>query len=157
MDQNQPEHLFDLHIDQQSSSYLNDTAKWAKFLAILGFVWCGFIVIMGVFAGSVFAMMISRFSTYGAAEVPVPASSGFAFTLIYVAVAVVSFFPCLYLFRFATRLKRALSSNDQELLSASLRNQRLYFRYLGILAIIFLGLFVLYMILLVIFLAVAPR
>ena len=27
--------LFDLHIDQQVTSYLGETAKWAKFLAVL--------------------------------------------------------------------------------------------------------------------------
>ena len=36
-----------LEIDTQAKAFLNETAKWAKFLAIVGFVLVGFFLLFG--------------------------------------------------------------------------------------------------------------
>jgi hypothetical protein len=43
-EQNQESSLFGFGIDQSSRAHLAEAAKWAKFLAIVGFVMCGLIV-----------------------------------------------------------------------------------------------------------------
>ncbi|MBC7848277.1 MAG: hypothetical protein H7Y31_01010, partial [Chitinophagaceae bacterium] len=96
--------LFDLQIDQQVSSYLSETAKWAKFLAILGFIMCGLLVVIGVFASS----LLARFSNDGYA-----AGMSIVFTIIYMVLAIVYFFPCLYLYHFANKMQRAIRQNYQ--------------------------------------------
>ena len=53
-----PSNLFDLHIDPQSQGYLSETAKWAKFLSILGFIMLGLFVILMLVGGA------STFTTF---------------------------------------------------------------------------------------------
>ncbi|MES1219129.1 MAG: hypothetical protein ABUT20_26725, partial [Bacteroidota bacterium] len=65
MEQNQESSLFGLTIDQESKSHLSEAARWARFLAIVGFVICGLIVILGIFFGSIFSSMSSRYGRYG--------------------------------------------------------------------------------------------
>ena len=126
--------LFDLHIDQQVTSYLGETAKWAKFLAILGFIMCGIIAIVALFAGSFLSSSLSRF---GGGEGT--AVSGVLVTIIYLGIVLLYFFPCLYLFNFASKMQAAIRSNDQQLLTTSFRNLKSCYRFVGILMIIVLS------------------
>ncbi|MBS1611091.1 MAG: hypothetical protein JSS70_20525, partial [Bacteroidetes bacterium] len=61
--------------------------------------------------------------------------------VIYILIAAVYFFPCLFLFHFANKMKTALAANDQELLNTSFQNLKKLFRFMGILTIICLALF----------------
>ena len=56
-EQNQETSLFGFGIDQSSRAHFSEAAKWAKFLAIVGFVLCGLIVVIAFFVRFVFAMM----------------------------------------------------------------------------------------------------
>jgi len=126
MDTNDNISLFELEVDHTSTIYLRETAKWAKFLAILGFVWCGIIFLAGL------GVLATR-SPYS------PPYMSWV-SALYMALAAVYFFPCIYALNFARKMKAALQNNDQEYLNASLRNLRSAFRYLGILAIVGLAL-----------------
>ncbi len=134
MDQQTPTNLFDLQVDQQSSVFLGETARWARFLAILGFITCGLLVLVGLFAGTFMAGTMSSMNMGGASML----SGGF-FTLLYILIAIICFLPSLYLFRFATKTRTALRNNDQETLSESFKNLKSYFKFYGIVAIIALG------------------
>lgn len=135
MEQNTTSSLFELQVDQIAASYLKEAARWAKFLAILGFIFCGFFVLFALFAGS---FMAAAFSTMGAGRSGL--MSGAGFSIIYIAFALLYFFPCLYLFNFASKMQTALRSNDQEVLNASFKNLKSSYRFVGILMIICLGL-----------------
>ncbi len=37
----QPTNLFELQLDQPSINYLNEAARWGRFLAIIGFIYIG--------------------------------------------------------------------------------------------------------------------
>ncbi len=76
--------------------------------------------------------------------------------LVYIAIAVVNFFPCLYLYNFASRAQQALISNDQEQLNTSFKNMRAFYRFVGVLMIICLGLWLLTIISFVIGAAARP-
>ncbi len=128
--------LLDLHVDQRAQSVLRVTSKWAKFLSIVGFIFCGLFVLIGVFAGSVFSSM----GQYTTSSSPVPAAMmGIMMTVIYIVMAIVYFFPCLYLFKFSTRMQVALRNNDQNQLTTSLASLKSYFKFLGIVTIIALS------------------
>jgi uncharacterized membrane protein YesL len=128
--------LFELSIDHESVGYLTETARWGKFLAIVGFVTCGLIAIFSFFAGSILANS-PALAAYPSAEVHTVSTIGGAFlTVIYLILAVVYFFPCLYLYRYSIRMKEALNTNDQVKLNESLKNQKMLFRYVGIVTII---------------------
>jgi hypothetical protein len=47
--------LFELSLDHESIDHLTETARWGKFLAIVGFVGCGLIVIMAFAFGAIFS------------------------------------------------------------------------------------------------------
>jgi len=131
MEANKDISLFELQVDHESTIYLRETAKWARFLAILGFVWCGFFAFMGFF-------VLLRPRAFN-----VENSTGYVYIFIlYIAIAAVYFFPCIYALNFARKMKTALQNNDQGYLNASLKNLKSSFRYLGILAIVGLALLV---------------
>ncbi|MEP7371794.1 MAG: DUF5362 family protein [Chitinophagaceae bacterium] len=137
MEQNQDSALFGMSVDQTGKTHLAEAAKWAKFLSIIGFVACGFIVLIGIFFGSFFSMFsgqLNRNSPYG--DMPASGALGTAMAIIYVIIALIYFFPCLFLFRFATKMKAALISNDQETLNTSFQNLKATFRFIGILTLI---------------------
>jgi hypothetical protein len=134
-------HLFELSLDRESIDNLTETAKWGKFLAIIGFIGCGFLVIFSFFAGS-FLANSSALSTYQGTEVRTLTNGLGAFlTVIYIGIAVIYFFPCLYLFRFSARMKAALLTNDQTKLNQSLKSQKMLYRYVGIVTIITLSIY----------------
>ena len=127
-------HLFELQVDHNTSAYLKETARWAKFMAILGFVFCGLFVIVAVFAGSIFATAFSALGTAGFG-----AAGGVFISALYILIALLYFFPCLYLFNFSAKMQTALRNNDQEQLNLSFKNLKSCYRYIGILMIIGLG------------------
>ncbi len=135
--------LFELAIDQESLGHLDETARWGKFLAIAGFAMCGLIVIMGFSVGAIMAASTSMFQPLVAREdrtaILAPVFS-VVFGAMYMVLAVVYFFPCLFLYRFSVRLRSALKTNDQVKLNQSFKAQRYLFRYVGILSIIALAL-----------------
>lgn len=136
MDQ-QNQNLFDLHLDQQSFSYFTETAKWAKFIAIVGFVFCGLMVVFALFAGTILSTMTSALG--GTASM----IGGGVLTVVYILFAALWFIPCLYLFRFASQMQLALQNNEQSKLQSSIKNLKAYFRFLGILFIVILSFYAL--------------
>lgn len=139
MEDNNQSSLFELAIDHESLSYLTETARWGKFLAIVGFVTCGLIAILSFFIGTI--MSSSAFAVYNANGLG--AAMGALLTIVYLAIALLYFFPCLYLYRFSVRLKAALSGNDQVQLNQALKNQKSLFKFVGILTIIVLSFYAL--------------
>jgi hypothetical protein len=132
--------FFELSVDLESIEHLTETARWAKFLAIVGFVMCGLIAIVSFFIGTIFASSsLSGISGTGAAMGS--ALGGVLITLVYLVIAVAQFFPFLFLFQFAVRLRMALRTNDQVKLNQSLKSQKFLFRYAGIATIIVLCLY----------------
>jgi hypothetical protein len=137
-----PNHLFELSIDRESIDLLTETARWGKFLAIVGFITCGLILILSFFAGALLANSTAALSPYSNNEVRAATSIGGALlTVLYIIVAVIYFFPCLYLYRFSVRMKAALNTNDQTKLNQSLRSQTMLYRYIGIVTIITLSIY----------------
>ena len=132
--------LFEFGIDEMSRNHLAETAKWAKFLSIVGFVMCGLIVLASFFVGTFFSASTDRYERYGD-ENPL-AGLGILMTLFYLAIGVLYFFPCLFLFRFATQMTAALNTNEQVTLNTAFQNLKRMFRYLGILTIIVISLYI---------------
>jgi hypothetical protein len=147
MDQTTSTNLFDLNIDDQSSGYLSETAKWAKFFAVLGFIGCGFMVLFALFAGTVFSTL--RSTTGTVAEMSM--LGGAFFSIFCILFALLYFFPCLYLFRFGSRMQAALRNNEQPSLAESFRNLKACFRFIGILTIVVSSIYILFFLFAIIF------
>lgn len=131
-----------LGIDQNSKDHLMEAATWARFLAIVGFVICALVAIAGIFAASIIDQAMSRFgeNEFGAVNMK---GFGTMLSFIYICIAVLYFFPCLFLFRFANGIKAAFNNYEQDALNKSFRNLKVMFRFVGILTIIVLCLYAL--------------
>ena len=118
-----------LEVDNVGSNYLLETAKWGKFLAIAGFVFTALIVILGLYM-SVALGSISGY--YGRSF----SGLGPLIGILYIGFGALYFFPCLFLYRFSTKMKMALASSDQETLNEALNQQRRMYKFVGILTMI---------------------
>ena len=136
----QSTNLFELHVDHNGSVFLREVAKWSKFLSIVGFVGMGLALLVIIFAGSMSSTVLNNpayggtGSMYGGPFFQVVLLG--PFLLIY-------FFPCLYLFRFATKMQVALRNNDQDTLNASFENLKSCFKFIGIFTIVILSIYAL--------------
>jgi hypothetical protein len=139
MDSNQS--LFSLSIDPVTKEHLSETAKWAKFLSVIGMIF----LVVGIIFGLSGIWFSSVFDPAGSDEMstmPSPALGVFMAAYMFV-IAVIWFFPLLYLYRFAARMRVALNGNDQQALNTSFQNLKMCIRFVGIVTIIGLALTIL--------------
>ena len=138
MEQSGNTDLFDLHLDQSSINYLSEAARWSRFLSIIGFIYCGLMVLCGLFIGSIMSLFAPAMGGDSMATI------GSAFTgFLIISFALLLFFPAYYLFNFSTKLRRAVQNNDQPVLTESLKNLKSFFKFYGILVIVFLSFYIL--------------
>ena len=141
MEQNNDSSLFELSVDAQARSFLTETAKWGKFLAILGFVFCVIIVLVGVLIATnyeEFGKVINAYDNNNTLR-----EMGPAIGIVYVVGAVIYFFPCLYLLRFSNQMKAAVASDDQTKLTSAFKNLKSMFRFVGVFTIIIIAIYLL--------------
>ena len=141
MEQNNDQSLFGLNVDTQARSFLSETAKWGKFLAILGIIICVLIVLAGIVVATQYAEFDKAISGYGNDNPFAKLGPGIA--VVYILIAVVYFFPCLYLLRFSNHMKTALLSDNQEKMTIAFKNLKSMFKFLGILTIVGIAIYLL--------------
>jgi len=126
-----------LVVNGESAGYLKETGGWARFLAIVGFCTIALVLVLAFFVGSLM-------SSFGMGSQL--AGMEFIMGLYYFGIALLYFFPTLFLFRFATNAIDAVQANDTPTLVTSLKNLKSCFKFIGILTAIGLGLLVLMLI-----------
>ena len=138
MVQDQNTSLFGVGIDNISRSHLSEAAKWARFLAICGFIFLGLMIIYGIVFSFVIVDMANTMSQVDSTprENSLKDMMRIGMVIFYIFFAVIAFFPYYFLLRFANKMKAALISNDQEALNGSFQNLKILYRYMGILMII---------------------
>ncbi|HBC78855.1 MAG TPA: hypothetical protein DEO60_02145 [Bacteroidales bacterium] len=124
-----------IEIDPEILDHLNSTRKWTTFLAILGFIFLGLILI----AGLATSFFLSTFKTTEA-NMGIPES---IIILLIIIVGFIYFFPVFFLLRFSRNMRDAIQNLDQKKLLKGFRNLRLYFTYIGILVIVVLTIYAL--------------
>jgi len=122
-----------LQIDHENNSYLNEVARWSKFLSIVGFIFTGLATLGLLF--SLFAR-----SSYESFYTPFWQQSGAV--LVMIGLLLLCFFPCLYLFRFSNKMKLALRTDDQYSMTIAFKNLKSYFKFVGIFTIVILAIYV---------------
>ncbi len=134
-----------IEISQHSLGYLETTRKWTMFFAILGFVIVGIMLILGLVAGSFLTSFTSRMSGIegmegGSAVGGITSIFVFIFILIF---AVIYIFPLIFLFRFSRHTKNAVANLDSQQLELGLKSLKSFWKYMGILTIIVLAIYIL--------------
>lgn len=131
-----------LTLDREAFLNLHETGGWANFLAILGFIMVGFLVLLGFFVGAILSTLPMRES-----GVPFPTS---VFTAIYFLIAVIYFFPVYYLYKFATGVRQGIPARNSQQVGEALRNLKSHYKFVGIMTI---AMFVLYIVFILLFIA----
>ncbi|ABG60595.1 hypothetical protein [Cytophaga hutchinsonii] len=117
--------------------HLTQTAKWGKFLAIVGFVGIGFILI-GAFTISMVFEKLAQMSM-GQFDFNIVA----ALTFFYLLMAILWFVPVLHMFNFSTRMLKSIPTMDIYGIEKGLSSLNSLFKFYGIFTLIILGLYAL--------------
>ncbi|MCK0124677.1 DUF5362 family protein [Gelidibacter sp. F2691] len=130
---------FELNLPPAILGFLKETSSWTYFLSILGFIGIGLMLLFGIFFSVAMGLMPGG-NPYEAMGMNMNMSF---FGLIYVAMALVYFFPVLYLFNFSRKMKSALASNNSDDLTAAFSNLKSHYKFLGIFTIAIVSLYLL--------------
>ncbi len=126
-----------VRLTDAAREFLRETAKWAHFLSIVGFVFLGLMVIFALFVGS----MMSTIGAMGGVSSDMGMSS--FLTVFYLLFAALYFFPIYYLFKFAANTRHALAINDEATLENALGYLKSHYKFMGILTIVLIALYIL--------------
>jgi hypothetical protein len=127
--------VFSFGIDETAKGYMLETARWAKFLAIVGFVaigLLGLLALVAIFSSAITGSLDSQYGSFSGRGIQ---------ALLFALMAIFYFFPTYFLFRFSTLIKPALLSFDQHGFNKALSHLRNAFRFIGVLMLIVLGLY----------------
>ena len=117
-----------LEVSESVKTSLEKMVYWSKFLAIVGYVLCAFMLLGAV------AMALTDFNLGGYDTAKVIA-------VFYVIVGAMYFYPTNCLFIFAKNTKSALDSNNQDELNSGLSKLTSFFTFFGILTAVVLCLY----------------
>lgn len=130
----------ELNLTELAMEYLLSTAKWAKFLSILGLIGLGLMVVLGFSMGALMGSFNSEFSALPSAF----------FGIIYLFMAGIYIYPILAMLRFANFSKSAILNYNSDNLTEAFRNIKGSYQYVGILTIIGLSLYALFLLIAII-------
>jgi hypothetical protein len=129
---------FELQVNETAVEYLRSSAKWSQFLAIMGYIGIGLMVLaaLAIFiSGAALGSSMGSFGMFGAIQ---GILSG-----VYIVVALFYFFPVYYLYKYATDMKNALNERNNDLLTSSFGYLKSHHKFLGISVLVILSLYLL--------------
>jgi hypothetical protein len=127
-----------IEIDVETLSHLNTTRKWAMFVAIIGFIFLGLVIVMGAIAGT----FLTTFSS-GEKGLGIPESLMF---IPFLLIALICLFPILFLFRFSKHALHAIQTLDKLSFNKAIKNLKYYFAYIGIIIIVIFSFYIIVLI-----------
>lgn len=130
-----PQHVeTQISVNTVMKDYLLETAKWGKFLAIVGYIGLGLLILAAL-------VVIIGFSALGSLETAgLPMS---IMGIMYLILAVLYYFPVTYLYRFSSQMKSGIKSNDQEKVTFAAENLKSMFKFMGIVTVVMLSIYAL--------------
>ena len=135
--------LFELQVDHLSTVYLRGAARWARFLAVVGLIFCGLSLVTAILLASVFSNLFASLGSGGLGR------NGVWLGVVFACISLLNFIPCFHLYHFGHRMRLALKNNDQEQLNSSFRNMRSFYRFVGVMMIVCMGLWLLIILLMI--------
>jgi hypothetical protein len=119
-------------LSETTMRYLRETSPWLRFIGVLGFIGCGLMI----FGGIITTVVMSMFSDFTAGFGRFPP---WFFLFIYIPLGVLCFFPSLFIYNFGKKLRDYQLSNSGEDLELAFKNNKSYWKFVGILSIISLA------------------
>jgi len=118
---------------------LHQSGKWANFLAIMGFIGSGFMVLGGLFTG----VFMSAVSTFAGPSGGFPGAFGGLISVFYIGLAVIYFVISRHLYRYAGGIKNGIDFQSPDEVSKAFQRLHSFFKFNGIMVIIIISLYVL--------------
>jgi hypothetical protein len=114
--------------------YLKEASPWLRFMGILGYIGCGFIIFFGIILAIVSnALSDNILGEFSGAPVWITA-------LFYTAMGVVFFFPARFTYNFGTLIRKYQYSHSENDLEQAFKNNKSLWKFNGIIYIIMLSL-----------------
>ncbi|MDQ1161675.1 small-conductance mechanosensitive channel [Chryseobacterium sp. SORGH_AS 447] len=132
MEQSPFEQFEELRINAAAKSFLGEAAKWTTYLSILGYIGIGFMVLAAIVLFAV-----------GSSISMGPMAGGIWMGVFYLALAAFYFIPINLLYKFSSNMKTALHSNDQASLVKAFEYLKSHYKFIGILTIVLIGIYIL--------------
>lgn len=110
-----------LDLSDSLKSDLLETSRWGKFMAIVGFMSVGILLLLAfslLFSGDLGGQMAGV--------------SSLSIAVLYFVLGIVYLFPVYFLYKYSSQLKRALMGEDQYEFESAFRNLKKLFVFLGV-------------------------
>lgn len=119
---------------------LQGTKPWVRFCSILGFIFTG-LIMMGAVSMIFFGSLMS--GSMSETEVGMP-FAGFSILMsaVYILLGLLYLFPSIKLWKFGSRIVDLIGSQSTQDLEAALDAQRSFWKLVGILLAVFIGLYI---------------
>lgn len=129
------EEVDQLAVNEEAKVTLLSMSKWMKFLSIMGFIGIIFIVFTAIFFMVGFGSLMQQMQQMGN---PMYAFMGPAMGILYIVIALVCLYPVMKMYNSSRKLKLAVLSNDEQALTDGFQEMRKFWKFYGIIAIIYL-------------------
>jgi hypothetical protein len=139
----------------EAQSYLLSAGKWATFLGILGFIFCGLFALVALSIGTIFTKMAEMMPYNPGFKMM--AGFGGGVSIFYLLIDLLYFFFALYIYQFAVKIKAGVNFRDTAHITAGLGKLKSFFKLWGIVTIVFICVYVLAIICIVIFAATMAK
>ncbi|MBN2165808.1 MAG: hypothetical protein JW717_05975 [Marinilabiliaceae bacterium] len=126
-----------LRITPSAANYLLTATRWAKFLAILGFVYSGVVLILAFSIGAIMSLSMAS-AQMAMAGIPVVFLS-----FIYIVIAIISFLVAFYMYSFASKCQKGVNLHDEYEIEVGMKAMKTFYMIWGIIAIVGLSIVVL--------------
>lgn len=126
-----------LSISLEAANRLRNISKWTKFLSILAMVMIG-LAILGILGAGSLISSVNFYEMSQGAYPYVPGTFSWLYAGLYIILLLVYAVPFYYLYNFSVRIKKALDTNNMQILSEAIRFLEKHFMFIGIMAIIWL-------------------
>lgn len=121
--------------------YLLESARWAKFISITGFVVAFFLAVFALGINSFLPALNQMAARTGGAAIPAGSMTTFI-TIYYLAIAVICFLFYFKLYQYAGNAQKAMYNSSQDEVEKAFKQLGGFFKYWGILTIVIIGMVV---------------
>jgi len=128
--------LFSNTIDETGKAYILETARWARFVAIVMIILQSLMLVLAVIFSYANGADVSRLMGQQAGL-----AAGVAVFIFYVFILLIFFYPLICLLKFSGKIRTALATGDTELISEAFRNLKNMFKFFGIFLIVILAVY----------------
>jgi len=126
-----------ISIPQESINFFKETGKWTKLLAIMGFIFIGFMVLAAFTFGTIMSFFNGEESQFP--------FQGILMGGFYLLMALLYYFPVMYLYKFSTNIKQASITMDAASFNSAIENLKSHYKFIGVLTVIMMAFYAMLM------------